>query len=359
MHAAIRIAACAALAASCALIAPGASDLRLVENALDTIEYNFMDEIGDRELGEACVAGMSRAGAAAVLEADFGGDLAPRPRIAAAMERLAAQNANRAALTDACLRAMVARLGNGAALVVLTGEPLKPEPVTWRRAPGDVAYVRIPRFEVDTLARFAAAMHEFTQDGSGQLDGVILDLRGNTGGLLLESVALAAAFLPASATIVEMHGRAPGSSFKFSSDRGQLLRGAETPDPLRGVRPVLQSIPLAVWVDRLSGAGAEIAAAALQDHRRATVVGAPTEGRNAVTTLFPLTPTMVLQIPSSRWERPSGGPAAVIPRFAIEAPAGGVPDDALLETIAFGMMAQPPGRAPRRRGEPTQKGRAQ
>jgi len=122
------------------------------------------------------------------------------------------------------------------------------------------------------------------------LTGLVLDLRGNPGGLLDEGIAVSDLFLDAGLAIVETRGRGPDQSEIYS---------ASSPDRYPG-------LPIVVLVDRASASASEIVAGALQDHDRAVVVGETSYGKGSVQSLFRLTGGDVLRLTTARWYTPVG-----------------------------------------------------
>ena len=122
------------------------------------------------------------------------------------------------------------------------------------------------------------------------MKSLIMDLRGNPGGLLDQGVKVADLFLDARQEIVSTRGRARGSTKEFYDEAKQTW-----PD-----------LPIVVLVNDGTASAAEIIAGALQDHDRAVVVGAPTFGKGLVQTLFPLGEGVALKLTTARWFTPSG-----------------------------------------------------
>jgi len=122
------------------------------------------------------------------------------------------------------------------------------------------------------------------------MKSLILNLRGNPGGLLDQGVKVADLFLEARQEIVSTRGRARGSTKEFYDEARQAW-----PD-----------LPIVILVDDGTASAAEIIAGALQDHDRAVVVGAPTFGKGLVQTLFPLGEGVALKLTTARWFTPSG-----------------------------------------------------
>src|SRR5829696_1852443 len=122
------------------------------------------------------------------------------------------------------------------------------------------------------------------------MKSLIMDLRGNPGGLLDQGVKVADLFLDSRQEIVSTRGRARGSTKEFFDE----------------ARQVWPDLPIVVLVNDGTASAAEIIAGALQDHDRAVVVGAPTFGKGLVQTLFPLGEGVALKLTTARWYTPSG-----------------------------------------------------
>jgi carboxyl-terminal processing protease len=121
---------------------------------------------------------------------------------------------------------------------------------------------------------------------------LVLDLRGNRGGLVHTAVELADLFLPSGARIGELHGKQP-------TDREQFT--ARSPE-------AWPDLAVTVLTDHETASSAEIFAAALQDHDRAVVVGTTTYGKGVTQTTIPLSPDVALRLTTGRWYAPSGRP---------------------------------------------------
>jgi len=153
--------------------------------------------------------------------------------------------------------------------------------------PGRYAYVRISHFNETTPRDLTRQLQQLQE--TAPLAGLVLDLRGNPGGVLESAVGVADDFLE-SGTIVRAEGRTADSRFEMRATRGDLLRHA----------------PLVVLVDRGSASGAEIVAGALRDHGRATLMGERTFGKGSVQTVMPLPDGQALKLTTSRYFTPSG-----------------------------------------------------
>lgn len=151
----------------------------------------------------------------------------------------------------------------------------------------DVGYVPLHLFSSSSTDEVRAAVDSLVQDG---VRGLILDLRGNPGGLLEEGIGITELFLDAGNTVVETRGRGRGQTERYAASRPA----------------VFPRLPLVVLVDGTSASASEIVAGALQDHDRALLVGAPTYGKGSVQTLFQLTGGNVLRLTTARWYTPVG-----------------------------------------------------
>jgi len=159
--------------------------------------------------------------------------------------------------------------------------------------PGDFGYVRITQFSDSTPGDLVAALtrlsHHAPKSAFHPLRGLVLDLRGNPGGVLESAVSVADAFLDAG-VIVRADGRTPEARFEMSATPGDALDGQ----------------PLVVLVDGGSASGSEIVAGALRDHGRATLMGERTFGKGSVQTVIPLRDGQALKLTTSKYFTPAG-----------------------------------------------------
>ena len=149
-----------------------------------------------------------------------------------------------------------------------------------------VGFVRVDRFNETTGSELDKALESFYRVG---IEGLILDLRQNRGGLLSEGVYVSDRFLKKGQTIVSHHGRASNER-KYRAKQGNGGR----------------VFPMIVMVDCDSASASEIVAGALQDHDRALIVGTPTFGKGLVQTVFPISRTSGLALTTARYYTPSG-----------------------------------------------------
>jgi carboxyl-terminal processing protease len=153
-----------------------------------------------------------------------------------------------------------------------------------------LAYVRVSSFAETTAADLENAARELTAaSGRDELLGLVLDLRGNPGGLLDAAVQVADEFLDGG-VIVSGTGRVRKAQFEQSADAGDVLEG----------------VPTVVLVNSASASASEIVAGALQDHARARIVGEKTYGKGSVQTVMPLGEGSAIKLTTSRYLTPSG-----------------------------------------------------
>ena len=184
----------------------------------------------------------------------------------------------------------------------LTREQIKIQGVKARLAEPGISYIRVRTFNETTVADVVRALTE--ENAKAPLKGVVLDLRNNPGGLLDAAVGLAAIFLPKDAMVVYTEGRMEGSRSKYFASRDYYARRGG--DPLSGLPDVLKSVPLVVMTNGASASASEIVAGALQDHKRATIMGSTTFGKGSVQNIIPLSQTTGVKLTTSRYYTPNG-----------------------------------------------------
>jgi carboxyl-terminal processing protease len=188
--------------------------------------------------------------------------------------------------------------------VTITREEIRAQSVRAKMVEPGYAWMRVNQFQDRTVEDFARKMEELYKEDP-KIKGIVLDLRNDPGGLLEASVAISAAFLPSDAVVVTTNGQIAESksSFKASPEYYQRRGGA---DPLKRLPEALKSVPLIVLVNEGSASASEIVAGALQDHKRAIVMGAQTFGKGSVQTVRQLSPETALKITTARYYTPSG-----------------------------------------------------
>ncbi|MCK0129792.1 S41 family peptidase [Erythrobacter sp. F6033] len=166
------------------------------------------------------------------------------------------------------------------------------EPVTFELSSGNIGVITVNEFSADVGADVFRAWTKIQEEATGRVGGLVLDLRSNPGGSLDEAVALSDLFLD-EGRIVSQRGRARGET---------LLYDAET--VFRG--DMAEDVPVIVLIDAGSASASEIVAGALQDHRRALVMGERSFGKGSVQSLLPLGRDAALKLTTARYFTPKG-----------------------------------------------------
>jgi carboxyl-terminal processing protease len=200
--------------------------------------------------------------------------------------------------------------------VTIIREEIRTQSVRSKVIEPGYAWIRLSQFQERTVEDFARKMEEIYKQ-EPRLKGLVLDLRNDPGGYLDAAVAISAAFLPENVTVVSANGQLPESKFTFKASP-QFYQRRGGPDPLRHLNEVtkgaLKTVPLIVLVNEGSASASEIVAGALQDHKRAAILGNQTFGKGSVQTAVCLDssfrmdncPTAALKLTTSRYYTPSG-----------------------------------------------------
>ncbi len=172
--------------------------------------------------------------------------------------------------------------------VVLTREIIKIQSVKSRALPGGYGYLRVTQFQEHSDDDIERSLRQLEKD-TGGLRGVILDLRNNPGGLLTQAVKISDVFLD-SGLIVYTDGRLENQKQKYFAHKANTWG----------------DFPMVVLVNGGSASASEIVAGALQDHKRALVLGTQTFGKGSVQTILPLDETSALRLTTARYFTPNG-----------------------------------------------------
>ncbi len=192
--------------------------------------------------------------------------------------------------------------------VTITRQEIKTQSVKSKVIEPGYAWLRVTQFQERTVEDFARKLEDIYKQ-EPKLKGLVLDLRNDPGGLMEAAVALSAAFLPENVTVVTTNGQLEDNkSTYFASPRYYQRRSGN--DPIQkltaATQGALKTVPLVVLVNEGSASASEIVAGALQDHKRATVMGSQTFGKGSVQTVRPLGPDTGLKLTIARYFTPSG-----------------------------------------------------
>jgi len=153
-----------------------------------------------------------------------------------------------------------------------------------------IGYIRISQFQNPTAKLVKDMVSELVTDNNKKLDSLILDLRNNPGGLLNSSIDVANLFIDSEGIVVYTEGRTPSSKVTFPAKRGDILNGA----------------PIVVLMNKGSASASEIVAGALQDHKRAIIMGQESFGKGSVQSMLSLEDGFGLKLTTARYYTPSG-----------------------------------------------------
>lgn len=185
----------------------------------------------------------------------------------------------------------------------LTREVIKVQSVKSKMIEPGYGYIRVAQFQENTAPSLVEHLRKLT--AQGPLSGLVLDLRNDPGGLLNGAIGVSAAFLPKGALVVSTDGRAPDAKREYHATVDDYLRGRGR-DFVRDVPPEIHDVPMVVLVNAGSASASEIVAGALQDHKRATVVGTATFGKGSVQTIMPLSKDTGIKLTTARYYTPNG-----------------------------------------------------
>lgn len=173
--------------------------------------------------------------------------------------------------------------------VKITREEIKIRSVKSELKSGDVAYIRISSFTEDTDQTIEKSLKKLKKEVKNKLKGVVLDVRNNPGGLLDQAVNVSDLFLD-KGEIVSTRSRNPEDTVKYTAKDGDIAQG----------------LPMVVLINDGSASASEIVAGALQDHKRAIILGEKSFGKGSVQTVIPLGNHGAMRLTTARYYTPSG-----------------------------------------------------
>ena len=189
--------------------------------------------------------------------------------------------------------------------VTITRAEIRTQSVRVKMVQPDYAWVRITQFQERTVEDFAQKVGTLLRENPA-MKGMVLDLRNDPGGLLDAAVAISAAFLPEGVAVVSTKGQLDSSNAVYKAQPQDYLRNMLAKDPVQALPAQIKTIPLVVLVNEGSASASEIVAGALQDHKRAAIMGRQTFGKGSVQSVRPLGPETGLKITIARYYTPSG-----------------------------------------------------
>jgi carboxyl-terminal processing protease len=196
--------------------------------------------------------------------------------------------------------------------LTLTREEIRQQSVRAKIVEPGYAWMRVSVFQERTVDDFARKIEEIYKT-EPNLKGLVLDLRNDPGGLLEASIAISAAFLPTDVAVVSTNGQVADAKASYRATPSHYARRGQ--DPLRRLPEAVKKVPLVVLVNEGSASASEIVAGALQDHKRALIMGSQTFGKGSVQSAICLDgsqyridncPTAALKMTTARYYTPLG-----------------------------------------------------
>ena len=185
-------------------------------------------------------------------------------------------------------------------------------------------FVRVTQFQDRTGENLATALENLFKQNHGNLKGLVLDLRNDPGGLLTSAVSVSAAFLREDTLVVYTEGRTADAKMRLTTNPNNYLRGNSKEDYLKQLPDAVKTVPMVVLVNGGSASASEIVAGALQDHKRAVIMGTQTFGKGSVQTILPLGNNTAIKLTTARYYTPNGRSiqaTGIVPDILVEDPS--------------------------------------
>lgn len=203
-------------------------------------------------------------------------------------------------------------------------QTIKNPSIKFKLSNKDYPYLRITQFQENTGIDLAKNLRLISEQNKGPLKGLVLDLRNNPGGMVSSAVAVASAFLERDKLIVYSEGKTNNAKMKLFANPYNYVEGGEKNDYLKDIPEEYKKIPIVVLVNNGSASAAEIVAGALQDHKRAIILGTQTFGKGTIQQLFPLKTGSAVKITIARYYTPNGRSIqakGILPDYIAEDPS--------------------------------------
>ena len=236
------------------------------------------------------------------------------------------------------IRLTIARKGETKPFeVTLTREKIKVQSVKSKLLEGGYGYLRITQFQEETapdVVKHLEKLAKADKDAKGEgIKGLVLELRNDPGGLLNGAVGVSAAFLPPMTLVTSTDGRTEDAKRRYNASPEDYQRGFRD-DFMKNLPAYAKTTPIVVLVNGGSASASEIVAGALQDHKRAVVMGTQTFGKGSVQTVLPLSNNAAIKLTTARYYTPSGRSIqakGITPDIIVEETANGESRERLRE----------------------------
>ncbi|OFZ69193.1 MAG: peptidase S41 [Betaproteobacteria bacterium RBG_16_56_24] len=205
----------------------------------------------------------------------------------------------------------------------LTRAVIKVQSVKSKLIEPGYGFIRITQFQERTGENLASALENLYKENHEPLKGLVLDLRNDPGGLLTGAVGVSAAFLGKDALVVYTEGRTEDAKMRLTTNPDNYLRGNGKQDYMKRLPDAVKYVSLVVLVNGGSASASEIVAGALQDHKRAVIMGSQTFGKGSVQTILPLGNNTAIKLTTARYYTPNGRSIqakGIVPDILVEDP---------------------------------------
>jgi carboxyl-terminal processing protease len=216
--------------------------------------------------------------------------------------------------------------------ITLVRAIIKTQSVKYKLPETGYAYLRVTQFQEHSGEDLAKAIKALREQNKGPLKGLVLDLRNNPGGLITAAVGISAAFVPKDALVVYTEGRTEDAKMRLTANPANYARGGESADFLKDLPDDIKTVPMVVLINGGSASASEIVAGALQDHKRAVIMGTQSFGKGSVQTILPMNNGTAIKLTTARYFTPNGRSIqakGIVPDIVVE--------DATVSTAEQGM----------------------
>ncbi len=219
----------------------------------------------------------------------------------------------------------IARKGEDKPIVVtITRELIKQQSVKAKLVEPDYAWVRIAQFQEPTVEDMSKKIQALYAQNP-HIKGLILDLRNDPGGVLPGAIGVSAAFLPKDVAVVSTNGQLADQKATYYAKR-EFYAGRTASDPLAKLPDAIKQVPMVVLINTGSASASEIVAGALQDYKRATVIGTQSFGKGSVQTIRQISADTAVKLTTARYYTPNGRSIqakGIVPDLNVEETAEG------------------------------------
>lgn len=245
--------------------------------------------------------------------------------------------------------------------ITIERDKIKVQSVKSKSLEPGYGYLRVTQFQEETAADVVKHLDKlYKEEKEGSLKGLVLDLRNDPGGLLHGAIGVASAFLPQGSVVVTTDGRVEDAKRKYTASAEDYLRG-QREDFIKKLPAGARDVPMIVLVNAGSASASEIVAGALQDHKRAVVMGTQTFGKGSVQTVLPLSTKTAIKLTTARYYTPNGRSIqakGITPDILVEETANGGSRERMREADLERHLANDKEKEPEKPVMPQKNGKA-